>query len=178
MKVYCCFLGADSELLENHWLNKWAAKMSPVSNPKIHVELLFSSSNDGDDVLGDACSITYGSQVFLHSKRFSRRQWEFRHIPMSEESAKRVKEWCSQRVGQGFNRMGFYLSPIAPCVKPRTLYNIGLSRTPQWFCSEIVSHALNQAGVVPSLSCHPQELFERLQEKSTVDTARKVEVEF
>lgn len=178
MKVYCAFLAADSELLENHWLNRWAAKMSPAKNPKIHVELLFSSSHDGDDVLGQACSITYGSQVFLHSKRFSRKQWEFRSIPMAPEAAERVQAFCEERVGDGFNRLGFYLSPIAPCVKPHTLYNMGLSRTKQWFCSEIVSHALAEVGIVEPMSCHPQELFERLQEKTTVDTARQVSVQF
>jgi len=45
MDVYCCFLGATSELLEDHYLNRGAAWASPptVSGlpPKVHVELLF-----------------------------------------------------------------------------------------------------------------------------------------
>lgn len=45
MDVYCCFLGATSQLLEDHYLNRAAAWSSPptVSGlpPKVHVELLF-----------------------------------------------------------------------------------------------------------------------------------------
>ncbi len=45
MDVYCCFLGASSQLLEDHYLNRGAAWTSPptVSGlpPKVHVELLF-----------------------------------------------------------------------------------------------------------------------------------------
>ena len=45
MDVYCCFLGANSQLLEDHYLNRGAAWASPptVSGlpPKVHVELLF-----------------------------------------------------------------------------------------------------------------------------------------
>ena len=45
MDVYCCFLGATSELLEDHYLNRGAAWASPPTAsglpPKVHVELLF-----------------------------------------------------------------------------------------------------------------------------------------
>ena len=45
MDLYCAFLGANSELLENHWLNRAAASSSPTTTsglpPKVHVELLF-----------------------------------------------------------------------------------------------------------------------------------------
>jgi len=174
MKVYCAFLSADSELLQSHWLNRLAARASSAENPKIHVELLFSSRDTPGEILGESCSITHGNKVFLQEKRFSRSNWEFRRIPMSEAQAETVKEWCASRVGDSFNHLGFYTTPVG-CVKPTSLYNIGLAKTPQWFCSEVVSHALSQVGVIPAVSVHPQKLFDMLQDITVVDSARSSE---
>jgi len=69
MELYCAFLGANSELLENHWLNRAAAASSPTTSsglpPKVHVELLFVPTK------APVKTLRLGSQIYEDSSAYA-----------------------------------------------------------------------------------------------------------
>lgn len=175
--LYICFLENDQSLMEKHWLNQMAAYLAPVSKnkPKIHVELFFPQDNtSGDLVCGHACSIHYSGKVFVNKKRFSRKQWSFRTLNVTQDQYDKIKMFCEGHQGNGFNYLGYYLQPINFVgFNPYTYRYFGMS--PRWFCSEICIEALKSGGVLKehvSASLHPQELFTMLEDATTVDSVR------
>lgn len=81
MDVYCCFLGATSELLEDHYLNRGAAWASPKTTsglpPKVHVELLFVPTEApfktlklGHKVYKDVSLEATGASKYSRTSRF------------------------------------------------------------------------------------------------------------
>lgn len=168
MKLYVCFLQANSELLESHVLNRAASWLVSTPNPMIHTEILFAEEAKGSDISGYACSIHYGSGVFLEQKRFRRADWQFREIPCSAEQIDKAFDFCQDRVGDSFNYVGYYLHPFcSPRVSER-----------RWFCSEIVAGALNAADVEVAPSLHPQRLYDALKPISIPACPRRVQLQF
>ena len=165
MHVLVAFLAADSELLESHWLNNAAAWLSFAENPMIHSEILFVDHTTAKDVIGKACSIHYGGEVFLQNKKFSRTQWRFRTVNCTEEQAQKALKFCKSKVGQKFNKLGYFLQPI--CSPKRMAED-------RWFCSEIVAGALREAGVDVEMSLHPNQLYESIKDITTPDCPRVI----
>ncbi|MAD25736.1 MAG: hypothetical protein CMO44_16375 [Verrucomicrobiales bacterium] len=177
------FLPADSELLESHWLNSMASKLAPSGSavPKIHVELLFPESSNDKDVIGRACSIHYDGEVFLEPKRFSRKQWQFRQVSCTKAQMKKALEFCEAHIGEKFNHFGYFLHPIAPCqITPHTMQRLGLSPAPRWFCTEIVSGALQASGAMSDipLSCHPEKLFQLVKDLTAPTCPKHSDIKF
>lgn len=169
MRLLLAFLASDSELLESHILNKAAAWASGESNPMIHVEAVFVNRESAGDVVGRSCSIHYGGEVFFDQKRFSRRQWRFRSVDLSESRVKKAYAFCESHVGDGFNKLGFFMHPV-----------IGNQRVSKrtWFCSEIVAGALRAAGMDVEESLHPHKLYASLCDVTTPDCPRATSLVF
>ena len=184
--LYVCFLQNDIELMESHWLNRMAAWLAPKSEhtPKIHVELFFPDNTRHDDIVeGKACSIHYGGRVFMQKKRFSRKQWSFRTLNVTQSQYDKIEMFCKGHKGNTFNYVGYYFQPINFLgIHPYTYTFFGMN--PKWFCSEICIEALKAGGVLKdsiSSSIHPQTLFEMLEDSTTVDCVRnytKLEIQF
>ena len=168
MKMLLAFLAADSELLETHILNKAAAWAGGGQNPMIHVEVVFVDREGRDGIIGRSCSIHYGGKVFFELKRFSRSQWRFRSVSASEAHIKAALKFCSDHVGEGFNKTGYFLQPFA---------GMRLS-SDTWFCSEIVAGALNAAGLKVAPSLHPNELYKAVSAMTAPDCPRDVQMKF
>jgi len=174
--VYVCFLEADAELMEQHWLNKAAAYFSPEKNGKIHVELFFPESEQPENtevVKGLACSIHYGGRVFLTQKHFSRKQWSFRTLSVSKKQKEDMLAFCREHVGDHFNHLSYFLSPWCE-VGPE--YPLMFGYGARWFCSELVVCGLRVGGVLDVSACgcspHPQRLFRVLESASTPSSVR------
>ena len=164
MKLYVCFLASNSDLLESHVLNRAAAWLVSAEHPMIHTEILFAEEATGSDISGYACSIHYGSGVFLDQKRFRRADWHFREVPCTSEQLDKAFDFCQDRVGDRFNYVGYYMHPFcSPRLSDR-----------RWFCSEIVSGALNAAGLDVAPSLHPHKLYEELKPITIPACPRKV----
>ena len=109
-EVVLCFLDIESNMLRSSWLNSWAAKLAPTSRhkrpPQVHVELFF---RDGNSDEGHCTSIVYNKKIHWFRKKFSR-QWSFRSIWMEDNTYAKLKAFCLQHVGCGFNKIGFFLN--------------------------------------------------------------------
>ena len=182
-KVIVCFLPADSDLLEDHWLNRAAAFKAPArldnpdAAPMVHTELFFPSqtSSASDSIVGRSLGIHYGGQVFMAPKRFSRKHWEFRSLPCSEEQYNAMLNFARQQVGGAFNYMGYY----TPCGISSTTRASSGHTTQNWYCSELVSHALWQGNMLEdpgTHGLHPQTLYDAIiaNSRSFHDTARDI----
>tara|TARA_B100000683_G_scaffold107998_1_gene106333 strand:+ start:21 stop:530 length:510 start_codon:yes stop_codon:yes gene_type:complete len=169
MKLLLAFLASDSELLESHILNKAAAWVSGEKNPMIHVEAVFVDSESAGDVIGRSCSIHYGGKVFLDQKRFSRKQWRFRSVGLSDAAVRKAFAFCEAHVGEEFNKVGFFMQPV-----------VGSRRMSKdtWFCSEIVAGALRAAGMDVEESLHPHKLYTSLCDVTTPDCPRVTSLVF
>ena len=162
MKMLVAFLAADSDLLESHVLNKAAAWVSGDKNPMIHTEVLFVDKESSDGIVGRSCSIHYDGKVFFEQKRFSRSQWRFRSVSVSDANIRKAIQFCSDHVGDSFNKLGYFMQPFT---------NRRMSKN-TWFCSEIVAGALNAAGLNVAPSLHPHELFKAVANITTPDCPR------
>lgn len=182
-QLQLCFVRADSEILDPSMLNRAAAYMANNKTdqpPYIHVELLFVPNGrtieGGSDVVGEACSIVYGSGVHLERKRFSRRQWVFRSIQCSEEEYENIYEFCREHRGEPFNYLGYFLfwSPVK--ISPHFYSSFGMQ--PRWFCSQIVTSALKHGGMLDasvSSSLHPNDLYHMVKLNTMADCGRNLE---
>ena len=182
-QLQLCFVRADSEILDPSMLNRAAAYMAKNSDgqpPYIHVELLFvpngRTSNGGADVVGEACSIVYGAGVHLERKRFSRRQWVFRSIQVSDDEYDNIYSFCRDHRGEKFNYMGYFLfwSPLK--ISPEFYTKLGME--PRWFCSQIVTSALKYGGILDKdvSSCvHPNELYNMIRLNTMADCGRNLD---
>ena len=168
MKMLLAFLASDSELLESHILNKAAAWAAGGDNPMIHVEVVFVDRESTEGIIGRSCSIHYGGQVFLEQKRFSRNQWRFRSVSATQDQISNALKFCSDHVGEGFNKIGYFMQPLAGV---RMASNT-------WFCSEIVAGALNAAGIKVAPSLHPNALFKAVADLTAPDCPRNVQMKF
>lgn len=164
MRLLVAFLAADSDLLESHILNKAAAWVSGVKNPMIHTEVLFVDRESSDGIIGRSCSIHYGGKVFFKQKKFSRNQWRFRSVSMSNENIQKAMKFCQQHVGEPFNKLGFFMQPVSG---KRMSSN-------SWFCSEIVAGALNAGGMTVPSSLHPHALYKAIAERTAPDCPRSM----
>lgn len=182
-QLQLCFVRADSEILDPSMLNRAAAYMAKNKDsdqpPYIHVELLFvpnGRSENGVDVVGEACSIVYGSGVHLERKRFSKRQWVFRSVQCSDEEYNTIYNFCRDHRGEPFNYLGYFLfwSPLK--ISPHFYNALGMSS--RWFCSQIVTAALKHGGMIDesvSASLHPNELYHMVKLNTMVDCGRNLD---
>ena len=182
-KVIVCFLPANSSLLEDHWLNRAAARWAPESTsdpgapPMVHTELFFPEHEptSANTISGRSLGIHYGGKVFWAPKRFSKTQWTFRSLPCTEEAYQKMTSFARQQVGGAFNYMGYY----TPCGISPSTRAVSAHATQNWYCSELVAHALGHGGMIDSahvLGTHPQVLFDHINENTDAyhDTARNL----
>lgn len=178
--LYVCFLENDEEIMEHHILNRLAANLAPKTagmRPKIHVELFFPTENadpNSDVLTGKACSIYYNSKVFLTQKHFSRKQWSFRTLSITDKQYKKVFQFCQAHVGDYFNHLTYFTYPVN-CKQISPYWTTNFNMKPRWFCSEICVEALKAGGILDKSvhpSIHPEELFTMLKESSAPDCVR------
>ena len=175
-----CFLPSSSELLQKSFLNTMAAKLAPKNKdnrePMVHVELFFPTATSEDAVLGHSCGVHYGGKVFCAPKKFSKKNWMFRTLPVSEEQYKKLSHFCQKQVNGKFNYTGYY----APCsLMPRS-NRISEPLMPEqaWYCSELVTSALEYAGLLDEGTdayTHPDALYEHMKDSTFADCARSLE---
>lgn len=173
-ELVLCFLNANSQLLADSYLNRWAAKVAPRTKynqpPQVHVELLF---RDDTELKGMSCSICYNQTVHYQQKRFSRSNWTFRSIYVTPQAYTRVKTWCQMRRGEKFNRLGFYLLAIGWRISGSWPTTFNYKHT--WYCAELIATALQIGNVLPNtmtMVMHPEELYQYLSLTTTPTTIR------
>ena len=177
--LYVCFLENDTSIMEAHWLNKMASWLAPETGglpPKIHVELFFpNSSSYSNDVLeGQACSIYYGGKVFWIQKKFSRTQWSFRKLNVNHDQYTKIKNYCQDNVGAGFNHLSYFTYPVN-CNSITPYWPTKFGMRPKFFCTEICMEALKAGSIISndqSSSIHPQCFFDILRDRTTPDSVR------
>ena len=181
-KIIICYLRAGSSVLEDHILNRLAAKLAPrygdSRDPVVHVEMFFP--DESNPLTGLSAGICYGGQVFMHPKQFSRPNWEFHSIPVTETQLSKAKRFCDFQRGTPFNYRGFF-APSACNMRPQErVYNLH-SRKMSWYCSELVSYALLSAGIMDSVdaaeaSKHPNSLYYVVEREcdTYIDCARNL----
>ena len=117
--------------------------------------------------------------MFCKEKSFSRKNWEFRRVPATEEQAKAALAWFREHEGDGFNKAGFFAEPVrraarrygVSCVPnlfaPRSFVQ---GSRPRWFCSELCEAALRHSGIVTDMtpSPHPEQFFQEIKQLSSV----------
>ena len=154
--LYVCALPANSELLERSWLNRAAAWRAGTrhKNPMVHMELFFPENADTLDASGLGVGIVYGGKVFVKPKMFHRSTWKFMGIPVTQLQFDRCLDWCRQREGCKFNKMGFYG---------------GCNQANRYYCSQLVGDCLRDNGVaeLTNKQCsHPNRLYDALQQET------------
>lgn len=183
-QIMLCFVRSDSSVLQESWLNSAASALAPRNprngSPYIHVEILFVPKNNQlrnkSEVYGDACSIVYSGTVHMQKKRFSRKEWEFRSMEVSEKDYNNMKNFCKEHQGDSFNHLGYFLywtGPFAPKPTFYTYFGMG----PRWYCSEIVIGALkagNQLEEDYPDAEHPDSLYHHIKEHSMIDCGRNM----
>ena len=171
-EVVLCFLDIESNMLQQSWLNSWAARVAPRSKykraPQVHVELFFRDDNSNE---GYCTSITYNRKVHWFKKKFSR-QWSFRSLYMEDHVYAKLKSYCMQNVGCKFNKIGFYLMSLGLRIPGTYPCWFGWKR--RFFCSEYVASALLECDLLPKQSSvlHPQKLYELIAPISSVTTVK------
>ncbi len=168
------YISITSDLAEDCFENRMAARIAGGVDPKIHVELVFSENGIGGDI--STCSIAAGHTVFYHPKRFSRSSWSFRSIPVTRNQFELARQFCIQHKGQPFNTRGYrygWLPLVGRFFRSSTKR---YSRKKKWFCSEIVLAALYHAGVYTgrTLSVTPDRVYRMFEEHSIPDCCRDI----
>ena len=176
-KVIVCFLPSTSELLQKSWLNTAAARLAPPNaegrKPMVHAELFFPAQEDAEGASGLSCGIHYGGKVFMSPKRFSKKDWIFHSFSCDQSKYNKMKKFCADQVGGGFNYAGYF----TPCnIASRNRYTNATQQS--WYCSELVASALQAADLIePGLHAHqhPDQLYQivRDSEITYLDTGRR-----
>ncbi len=180
-RIMVCFLDMNSEYVEEAFVNKMAACMSGDTSdqPKIiHVELFFpderKNSIHSNNLVGLSCSIHYKGKVFLEPKQFSKKNWKFRTLSVTNQQYDNCLRFCQNTVGADFNYPGYYLYFMPSMLRPGST-TFGKAR---YFCSELVTEALKAGDVfdkTQSSKIHPHALFQLLQDQSMIDCARQLD---
>lgn len=182
-KIIICYLRADSDVLEDHILNRMAANVAPTYNnderaPVVHVEMFFP--NLRDESTGLSAGICYGGQVFMHPKKFSRPNWEFHSVPVTEAQLTKAKAFCDRQRGARFNYRGFFMPQPCGLGHSYRSQRLGTHKMP-WYCSELVSYALMHAGVLNAentymASKHPNAAYHVIENHcdTFLDCARNI----
>ena len=182
-KIIICYLRADSKVLQDHVLNRMAAKLAPVAQsdvraPVVHVEMFFPDANNANT--GLSAGICYGGQVFMHPKQFSRPNWEFHSIPVTENQLLKAKRFCDFQRGASFNYRGFF-APRMCNIGTRTRIAQSTKKHMPWYCSELVSYALFNAGILDenatyTASAHPHAVYQVIEDQCNtfIDCARNI----
>ena len=144
----------------------------------VHTELFFPehAPTGASAITGRSLGIHYGGKAFWAPKRFSKTQWTFRSLPCSDTAYSHMVSFAKQQVGGAFNYMGYY----TPCGISPSTRSVAAHATQNWYCSELVAHALGHGGLIdsPHLSgTHPQVLFDHINDNTNAfhDTARDIE---
>lgn len=169
-EILVAFLPADSSLLEESWLNRGAARVAPPTKsgsriPVVHCEIVL------DDNL--ALSICYNKVVHLHKKKFSRVHWSFRSLKVTDAQYRKLILFAEAAKGSPFNGVGFF--GLAFGLRLSGAWTERLNWKRRYFCGEICTVALCQAGVLPKTQetvLHPEELLQLLDFISTRTSIR------
>jgi hypothetical protein len=182
-KIIICYLRADSDVLEDHILNRLAARLAPKYDdderePVVHVEMFFPDLHDTST--GLSAGICYGGKVFMHPKRFSRTTWEFHSVPVTESQLYRAKEFSDRQRGASFNYRGFFMPQPCGLGHDYRSQRLATHKMP-WYCSELVSYALMHAGVLEGdkaylASKHPNATYQVIERHcdTFIDCARNL----
>jgi len=179
-KIVACYLRSSSALLDDHVLNRLAARFAPSTHdgrePVVHVELFFPDKGNPDN--GVSAGIHYGGQMFMHPKRFRRADWTFQSIPATETQVARAKQFCERQKGASFNHIGFFMPGMCNMGHSYRERNLATKKMP-WYCSELVAYTLMHAGLIDShcakrARVHPQHVYDVIQDNCSVyvDCAR------
>ena len=179
-KIVACYLRASSALLDDHILNRLAARFAPTTHdgrePVVHVELFFPDKHNPGS--GVSAGIHYGGQMFMHPKLFRRTDWTFQSIPATETQFSRAKQFCERQKGASFNHVGFFMPAMCNMGHSYRERNLSTKKMP-WYCSELVAYTLMHAGVIDSqctkiARLHPQHVYDAIQDNCSVyiDCAR------
>ena len=180
-KIIVCYLRADSNVLEDHILNRMASRVAPKYGdasekaPVVHVELFFPDKS-GDS--GLSAGICYGGKAFMFPKKFSRPNWEFHSVPVTNAQYEKAIQFCNRQRGAPFNYRGFYL-PRACGVGQMYREQRLTTHVMPWYCSELVAYALLHADVLDRgqtwlASAHPNAAHHVIQQHcdTFIDSAR------
>ena len=179
-KIIACYLRSSSALLDDHILNRLAARFAPQDKdnrePVVHVELFFPNEDNPEH--GVSAGIHYGGQKFMHPKRFHRKDWTFQSIPATETQVSRAKQFCERQKGASFNHVGFFMPGMCNLGHAYRERHLAVKKMP-WYCSELVAYTLMHAGIIDSRCAkiarvHPQHVYDILQDNCSVyvDCAR------
>lgn len=190
--VYVAFVAENSAITEPHPLNRLAAWLAPrpkngrpLKSTIIHCELFFPNhanevvqSMDGArELRGESFGIYYGGQVFKVPKRFSRSDYIFKSIPLTETQYTRMHTFLNAQVGKGFNYVGYasHAFPKWCCCCRET--PCGPQR---FYCSQLAMAALNYACVFGAddqgnhvqlpVHVHPHEVFYLIDDYATCES--------
>jgi hypothetical protein len=144
------------------------------------VEILFVPKDNAlqtqSEVYGRACSIVYSGQVHLEKKRFSRKEWIFRSIDVSDKSYNTMLDFCKLHKGDKFNHFGYFMY-WAGMFAPKPTFYPWVFMSHRWYCSEIVIGALKAGNVLdmnyPS-AIHPDTLYKFIKTHSMVNCGRNI----
>lgn len=127
----------------SHNLQKYACRY--VVGRFDHVEIIFENRDFPDFIY--ASSVLHDGTVFFKEKRFSREGYEYLTVNgLKPEQVNRMKNFCFKEATRKshFNELGVYLAatPLPDRRKPSK------SRPNQWFCSQLVTIALQEGGLL------------------------------
>lgn len=183
-KIVICYLRADSQLLDDHILNRLASFFAPQyaqdkahEKPVVHVELFFPDRAHAEK--GVSSGIHYGGSAFMHPKAFSRKHWVFHSINATPDQVRRAKEFCRIQQGASFNYRGFFSPAFMNIGHATRIKGLKSNKRMPWYCSELTSYALYHAGILDDAQsiaarAHPHAAYHVIQEccDTYMDTAR------
>ena len=192
--VIVAFVDAKSPALQEHFLNRTAVRIAPHIpgprvDPKVHCELIFpeDAAKGTGEYVGYSCSIVWNGEVFMHRKRFSRRDWTFRVLPpIPGETFDEMRRFATGCVGDRFNHVGYALYGLTGGTV-RVSGDWTRSFRPmsrRWFCSELVLEVLKFGGFIPqdiSSVQHPETVYQMLENTSAptaLPSKQKVGLDF
>jgi len=176
MPVIVAFVADNSSILEDSWLNRTAARLSPGDSEFkiIHCELFFPSTVARNIVglTGASYGIHFSGSVFKNPfKQFSKSQWLFKEIQTNNAQDMKMRDWLDHQIGKKFNYLG-YASFLTPCSLSGRFPGI----EDRFYCSQLTMQALNEGEVFGyndgkaihmPFSVHPHRVFEYIQDIST-----------
>ena len=125
-----------------------------------------------------------------YPKNFSKTGWTYKSVPVTDGQLARIDRFARSAVGESFNTTGYFM-PCGLGTKPLESSMLdpcnskGITRN--WYCSELVSHALAAGGSQQLLDdlgisnvqmLHPHSLFQAVNASDyTYSTAPEFKLE-
>lgn len=101
-----------------------------------HVELVFE-----DWLSFSSSEIDWG--VRFKKIEWKNENWDFIELEISKSKYRKILKFCMKQEGNGYNKIGIFFAQIL---------NFRKTRKGDWFCSEIVTRALQEAQMLCTLT--------------------------